>query len=376
MSTATAEKLTEAQRTLRSCIQKVATGPEYSKDLDLDEAYTAMSQILSETADPVQAAVFLIALRMKRETDDENKGILKAIIESANIATADVDEVLDIADPYDGHARGLPMAAFVAPVMAALGIPSICHGLESVGPKYGVTHHKVLKSAGKSVDHDVNTAAKQVSNPDCGWAYVDQAHFAPKLHDLMDLRARIIKRQVLTTVEVLVGPIRGKQKTHLLTGYVHKAYPPIYAELARFTGFDSAMIVRGVEGGVIPSLQQPGKLFFYHNKGEEQMLELDPKQLGIEQSSRAVPLPKDLPKANNQADEIANEFDINAAAARAAEFGLEALQGKEGPARDSLVYSAAICLRHLGRADNLSAAADMARAVLDSGKALAHFQAG
>ncbi len=376
MSAATAEKMTDAQRTLRKCIQKVATGPEYSKDLDLDEAYTAMSQILSDSADPVQAAVFFIALRMKRETDDENKGILKAIAESASITTADVDEVLDIADPYDGHARGLPMAAFIAPVMAALGIPSVCHGLEAVGPKYGVTQHKILKAAGKSVDLDVNAAAKQLANSDCGWAYVDQARFASKLHSLMDLRARIIKRQVLTTVEVLVGPVRGKHKTHLLTGYVHKAYPPIYAELARFSGFDSAMIVRGVEGGVIPSLQQPGKLFYYHDKGEEQLLELDPKVLGIEQSSRAVPLPKDLPKATEQADEIANEFDIDAAAARAAEYGLEALQGKAGPARDSLVYSAAISLTHLGRAENLGAAADMAREVLDSGKALAHFQAG
>jgi len=376
MGAATAEKLTEAQLTLRSCIQKVATGPEYSKDLGFEEAHAAMSQILSDTADPVQIAIFFIALRMKRETDDENKGILQGIIDTANIATAEVDEVLDIADPYDGHVRGLPMAAFVAPVLAASGVPSVCHGLESVGPKYGVTIHKILKSVSKSVDLDVNSAAKQISNADCGWAYVDQAQFAPKLHDLLDLRARIIKRQVLTTVEVLVGPVRGRQKTHLLTGYVHKAYPPIYAELARFSGFDSAMIVRGVEGGVIPSLQQPGKLFFYHDKGEEQMLELSPKELGIEQSSRAVPLPKDLPKAKNRTDEIAYEFDIDAAAARAAEMGLEALQGKAGPARDSLLYSAAICLRYLRRADNLSAAADMARAVLDSGKALAHFQAG
>jgi len=335
-----------------------------------------MSEILSETSDPVQAAIFFIALRMKREIDDENKGVLQALMDTATIATADVDEVLDIADPYDGHARGLPMATFIAPVMAALGVPSVCHGVEQMGPKYGVTHAKILKAAGKNVDLEVNVASKQLSDSDIGWAYVDQKAFAPKLHDLYDLRCRMVKRQVLTTVEVLLGPVRGKSKTHILTGYVHKAYPPVYAELARFAKFDSAMIVRGVEGGVIPSLQQPAKLFSYHDGGQETDQELNPKELGIEQSTRAVPLPKDLPTAANKADAIMNDFDPDAAAAAAAKAGLEALNGQAGPAMDALVYSASICLTHLGKAKDLASAAQQVRDVITSGKALAHFNAG
>ena len=369
MSVVLAQSLTDAEIALRESIQKVATGPEYSKNLSIDEAYAAMSQILSETADPVQAAVFFIALRMKRETDDENKGILKAIIDTASISTADVDEVLDIADPYDGHVRGLPMAAFIAPVMASLGIPSVCHGLESVGPKYGITHRKVLRAAGKNVDLDLKQATARLSESGLGWSYIDQAVYAPKLHNLVNLRSRMIKRQVMTTVEVLVGPIRGKQKTHLLTGYVHKAYPPIYAELARFAGFDSAMIVRGVEGGVIASLQQPAKLFSYHDKGAESDIDMDPKELGIQQESRAVPIPKDVPK-------IGDNIDVDKAAERAAEFGLDALNGKSGAAYDALVYSASICLTHLGRAENFASAAAQVRDALNSGKALAYFNAG
>ncbi len=376
MSAAIAQSMTDAQLALRSCIQKVATGPEYSKDLSFDEAYAAMSQILSDTADPVQAAVFFIALRMKRETDDENKGVLQALIDTAHITKATVPEVLDIADPYDGHSRGLPMAAFIAPVMASLGMPTVCHGLEAVGPKYGVTHRKVLRAAGKNVDMSSVEAVAQLANPEAGWAYIDQAEYAPRLHDLVNLRSRIVKRQVLTTVEVLLGPIRGAQKTHLLTGYVHKAYPPIYAELARFAGFDSAMIVRGVEGGVIPSLQQPAKLFTYYDKSAESDQEIDPTSIGIQQTTRAVPLPKDLPQAQNKGDNIANDVDVDAAAERAAKLGLDALKGKSGPAFDALVYSASICLRHIGKANDLASAADMARGALGSGKALAHFQAG
>jgi len=362
---------TEATLAMRSAIQKVATGPEYSKDLTLDEAYAAMKYILAEESDPVQAAVFFIALRMKRETDDENKGILKAIQETSAFTEVNVDELVDVADPYDGHSRGLPMAAFIAPVLAACDLPAFCHGLDSVGPKYGITSHKVLKAAGVNIEMSPAEAAKCIETS--GWAYIDQKHFASKLHDLIPLRSRIIKRQVLTTVEVLISPFKAKKKTHLLTGYVHKAYPPIYASLARFAGFDTAMIVRGVEGGVIPSLQQPAKLFYYHDKGDEQSVDLDPTLIGIEQSTRAVPLPKDLPKSV-AADNIATPFDVEAAAQAVADAGLAALKGDTGPARDALIYAASIVLQHTNKAKSLSEAAEIVRKVLDNGEALNKFK--
>lgn len=365
----------EAALAMRSAIQKVATGPEYSKDLSYEESLAAMEYVLQEAADPVQAAVFFIALRMKRETMDEFKGILQALINRSDTVEAPVDELVDIADPYDGYTRGLPVSAFLPSTLAAAGIPAIIQGLDEVGPKNGITPYKIFKALGKNVDMSSSEAACQLGNTDAGWAYLDQSRFCKPLHDLLPLRSRIIKRQALTTVEVLHRPLRGRNATHLLTGYVHKAYPPIYTELARFSGFDSAMIVRGVEGGVIPSLQQAGKLFYYHDKGEEQQRDLDPTRLGIKQETRAVPLPKDLPQVE-QADNIANPFDANAAAESAAQAGMAALKGEKGAAYDSLVYAGAITLSHLGRAESLEAGAEQIRKVLDSGLALAHFEAG
>ena len=364
-----------AELVMRGCIQKVATGPEYSKDLSFDEAYAAMRVILEGRADPVQAAVFLIALRMKRETDDENAGVLQAIMDTMQTVTADVDEVLDIADPYDGYTRGLAVSPFLPPVFAACGLPAISHGVEKLGPKYGATHRKVLAQAGINIDRSAVQAAQDLANADIGWSYVDQKAFCPALHDLIPLRSRIVKRPVLTTVEVLTGPVRGRLKTHLMTGYVHKAYPPVYAELARQAGFDTAAIIRGVEGGVIPSLKQPARIFCYHDRGEEYPVECYPDSVGIDQPTRAVPIPAETPAATRAGDEIATTVDIDAAAASAAHTGLEALDGQPGPAHDSLVYAAAIVLHHLGRHDSLASAAGEVRQVLASGEALARFKA-
>jgi anthranilate phosphoribosyltransferase len=366
---------TASELVMRGCIQKVATGPEYSKDLSFDEAHAAMRTVLEGRADPVQTAVFLIALRMKRETDDENAGVLQAIMDSMQHVTAEVDEVLDIADPYDGYTRGLAISPFLPPVFAACGLPALSHGVESLGPKYGATHRKVLAKAGINVDRDANEAAGEIANPDIGWSYIDQKAFCPALHDLIPLRTRIVKRPVLTTVEVLTGPVRGRQKTHLMTGYVHKAYPPVYANLARQAGFDTAAIIRGVEGGVIPSLKQPAKVFCYHDRGEESPIECYPDSIGINQPTRAVPIPADTPSATQQGDDIATTVDIDAAAEAAAATGVAALGGQAGPAHDSLVYAAAIVLHHLGRHESLASAADAVRRVLASGEALARFKA-
>ena len=351
---------------MRQCIQKVATGPEYSKDLSFDEAYESMRAILSGDADPVQIAIYFIALRMKRETHEENCGILQALIESAEIVHADVDELVDICDPYDGYTRGVPASPFIPIVLAALEVNAVSHGLNEVGPKYGATHHKVLKAAGVRVDLTPTEAAQQIEN--IGWAYIDQSAFIPKLHDMIPLRQRMIKRQVLTTVETMLGPIRAK-KTHLMGGYVHKVYPPIYAKLAKHTGFDSAMFVRGVEGGIIPSLQQAGRLFYYYGDEAQQQRDLAPSDVGIKATTRAVPLPKDLPRIES-ADNIASKIDITAMSQVAADLGMAALAGEKGTMYDSLVYSTAICLCHLHRFDNMQAAANAVRTVLDSGAAL------
>jgi anthranilate phosphoribosyltransferase len=356
---------------MSSILKRIATGPELSKDIPREEARAGMRLVLDGAVDPVQAGVFLIALRMKRETDDENRGLLEAIRDATLRATAPVDEVLDLGDPYDGYNRTLPAAPFLPAVLAACGVATVSHGVESMGPKYGVTHRQVLRAAGVPVDLSPEQAAARLGDARVGWAYVDQKAFCPKLYALTRLRTLIVKRPAITTAEVLAMPVRGRRRTHLVTGYVHKPYPRIYALLARHAGFDSALLVRGVEGGVIPGLTQTGKVFRVLGDAEEVPVELKPAELGIEAAVRA-------PRIPGAGDEEASEapLDTAAVARAAAEAGTAALQGEAGPTRDCLVYGAALCLWHLGRHGSPREAADAVRGVLDGGKALARLGQG
>lgn len=350
---------------MRECIQKVATGPEYSKDLSEDEAYKATCALLHNEADPVQSAIYLIALRMKRETPAENRGTLQALLDSAVLSTAVLDEVLDIADPYSGCARSVPVSSFVPAVLAALEVPTVLHGVAEVGPKYGVTPHQILQAAGINVALSPAAATRQLEQ--IGWTYIDQSQFAPQLHALIPLRGRMVKRQVLSTVETLLAPIRGRVRTHHMSGYVHKAYPALYADLARYNGLASALFVRGVEGSIMPSLQQAGRAFYYPSDQVLQQRDVSPSDIGIQATTRAIPLPDHLAAA--QAPQA------QAVAKHTATLGLAALQGERGLMYDSLLYSAAIVLTHLGRAATMSIAAAQVRRVLDQGLAFARLQA-
>ena len=356
---------------MKSYIGRIATGPELSKDLSLEEARDGMQLILQERVDPVQAAIFLIALRMKRESDDENRGILEALRAATHAAVADVDDLVDIADPYNGFERHLPPSPFLPAVLAACGIPAVSHGLASVGPKYGVTHRQILTAAGVAVDLTPAQAAARIADPAIGWAYVDQSASCPALHRLVALRDLMVKRPCLSTLEKITGPVRARGQTHLMIGYVHKAYQPLLAALARHAGYTTAMVIRGIEGGITPALRSTTLCSGYHRDGTEFSITLDPGAIDISSDQRTVPLSAELVQKIKDATPTA----LTELAHAAASAGLAALHGTPSLTRDSLVYSAAAILSNLGKFDTLATAASQVRRALDSGDALARFRA-
>ncbi len=359
---------------LQNAIKKVATGPEYSKNLSYDEALESMTYILEGHADPVQTGIFFIGLRMKRETSEENRGILQAIRNStlkligADQVVANVDHLIDLSDPYNGYIRGVPASPFLPAIFAAAGYPCVSHGLEQVAPKYGVTSHRILKAAGKAVLLPISDVKANLENDDIGWSYLDQAVYCPALHALISLRQRMVKRQIVTTVEALAQPLRALGKTHMMSGYVHKAYPEIYADLARHATFDNMLLIRGVEGGVVPNLRQQVRCFSYEDFGESLQHEVDPVSIGLSQLTRNVPLPSDLADI----EKSNSEEKLDKLAYYAVELGLKALAGKQGETRDSLIYSGAIMLSTFKKV-SLSEAASIVRSLLDSGAALSAF---
>ena len=362
-----------SEELMKSVIQRVATGPELSKNISREEAKASMDSILNREVSDIRSAIFLIALRMKRETEDENLGVQDAMNENTSQITCALDNVINVADPYDGYTRNIPSSLYILPLLAELGFPTFSQGVESVGPKYGCTHHKILKLAGLDVLLSDKEVCDKLENKKIGWGYIDQSIFAPKLYGLKDLRSEIIKRPVITTIEVLANPIKAKN-THFVTGYVHKPYPPIYLMLARNAGFDSSIVIRGTEGGIVPSLRQKANAHFYSNKDKnDELIEIEPgKDLDINQNVRAVKIPDEFEK-KTKLDKIEIKVDAKEIAKESLKLGTDALSGTAGPMRDCIALSTSIILQHVSQQSITDCFREI-NDVLDSGAALERFK--
>ena len=346
---------------MREAIQKIAVGPDRGRDMSRDEAYSVMKGILDGQSDEIQVAVLLIALRMKRESIDEFLGLFDAMQESVATVSSNVEELFTLADPFDGYVRTASMTPFIPAALSACGYHSLIHGVETVGPKHGITAHKVYKLAGIDVDMSVIEAERCIS--EFGWAYVDQSNYAKSLFSLNDLRDRIVKRTAITTLERLLMPVRAQQ-THLVLCYVHKAYPSIYARIASSAGYDSTLLLKGVEGGLAPALNKPLRQFFIRGQLPE---DVDQQKQLFESA--------ELFTSSNAAYSLnlENGFDSTQAVLECLETGLDVLKGKKNEARESLCLAVGQILFAHKKNQTLIEAVKKVESKLDDGSVLEHF---
>ena len=360
---------------IHSVIQRVATGPELSKNISYEESRSVSNALLDAKMDPVQAGVFLIGLRMKRETDDELKGIVDALNDRTVHVGANSEDVVVMSDPYNGFNRTIHSSVFVLPVLAACGVSAYSHGVELVGPKYGVTHHQIIKALGGNPLQSMEQLSTRLSDSSIGWGYADQSVFCKPLSDLTDLRSKIIKRPALSTTEVMLTPITGSKRTHLITGYVHKPYREIYAMLARHLNLDSLLLIRGTEGGVIPSFKAKAHFVRYNGSGDAEEHDVDLEPVGLARDYRAEDIPEST-SAPSVSGYFGMKWDNEVLAKLCAEKGINALKGEPGAVYDAAVLGTALTLWHTGKAGTMNEAADTARQAINSGKALERLEAG
>jgi anthranilate phosphoribosyltransferase len=354
-------------------LKRVASGPTKSKDLTREEARDGMEMVLRRELSDVQAGVFLVALRMKRESDDEHRGILEALRAATQSVTVPIPDLVEISDPYDGFKRHPPTSPFLLPLLAACGLPAISTGCSVIGPKFGVTHRQIFEKSTIPTLLTPAEAARRVAHPAIGWAYIDQSVFCPTLYNLIELRRLIVKRPCIATLEKMCGPVRA-EKNHLFIGYVHHGYEEQIPMAARHGGYDSCLTVKGVEGGVLLPMNKPQSGYLYtHREAVTREIVFDPAEAGVTTTLRSVPLPPDCKEA-------ASNDPVAEASAR---LGIAVLSGVDAgadpliaPARDSLIFTASAVLVATGRTASLAEAAKSVRHALDSGTAFAHLVAG
>ncbi len=320
-------------------------------DLARPQAEELMQQCLAGDLEPAQVAAWLTALTLKGVTVDELTGFVAAMREAAAPLPLGTTTPGDLMDTCGTGGSGLPTtntSTLCAFVLAAAGVPVVKHGNRASTGRCGSMD--VLEELGVAIEFGPSRAATLLAGT--GIALL----FAPRFHPAMRHVAPVRRALGFRTVFNFLGPLCNPAGScRQLLGVSDAAMAPRMASVLAELGCPRALVVRGEDGLDELSLSAPTRTWEVVD-GELREGRLDPRDVGL------GPAPFEAVAGGDRADN-ARRF-------------MAVLRGEErGPLADHLSLNAGAALAVAGRVGDVAEGVAMARALLDSGAALARFEA-
>lgn len=222
-------------------VRILGKGPNLSRPLTGPEIEDAVRMIMRREVEPVQLGAFLCLLRVKTETPEEVAGFVRGI--RAELPLPADRPAVDIDWPtWAGKGRQLPWYLLAALLLAENGVTIFMHGAEghTGGRLYA---SRALELLGVPTARSLDQAAAHLAARN--FAYVTLPALSPRLQELMDLKAILGVRSPLHTVGRCLNPLGA---TAQMLSVTHPPYLPVHQEAARLLGQPRMAVFKG-EGG-------------------------------------------------------------------------------------------------------------------------------
>jgi anthranilate phosphoribosyltransferase len=312
------------------------------------QAASLLKALTAPDLAPAMAGALLAALRAKGVTADEVRGFAGAMralaIKPALPAAIDAIDIVGTGGDGSGSFNLSTGAALLA---AACGLPVVKHGNRSISSRSGSAD--LMEALGFTLPLDEYRAAE------CFVATGFTFLFAPYFHPAMKALAPIRSALGIRTVFNLLGPLTNPcAPRFLLLG----AYDARTAELMAGTlagmQIERGWVVHGAGGW--DEATPIGSFVAFDVKGTHiARLDINPEEFGIARCTA-----RDLAGGDAKANLKAL---------------IDVFEGRDqGPHLDTLVLQCGLALMIAGRAQSIAGGIALARAVVDSGKALAWLQ--
>jgi len=335
---------------IRDAIAKVVV----RKDLSEEEMVQVMDEIMSGQATDAQIGAFITALRMKGETIDEIVGAVRVMREKATFidtgVQTDGDEVLmDIVGTGGDGAGTFNVSTATAFVVAGAGVTVAKHGNRAISSSCGSAD--VLEALGVDLSMDPERVGRCVRQVGIGFL------FAPVLHGAMKHAIGPRRELGIRTVFNILGPMTNPARTNVqLTGVFDRELTAVVAEVLARLGMKKTLVVWG-EGNMDEMTVTGTSYVAEAGTGQElRTWTVEPEDVGLGRATLA---------------DIRGGADVNEAAALVRSI----LAGQPGARLDMVLLNSGAALMAAGRADTLARGVEMAREVIDSGRALAKLEA-
>lgn len=321
---------------IKEAIGQVVEG----KNLSPEQAKNAMDEIMSGNTTPAQIGAYIAALRLKGETIDEITASAEVMREKAPLVQTEGD-VLDIVGTGGDCAYTFNVSTVSSLVVAAAGVQVAKHGNRSVSSKCGSAD--VLEALGVKLDLTPEQAAGVLRT--AGICFM----FAQVFHGSMKYAAGPRRELGIRTIFNILGPLANPARANLqLLGVYDAALCLPLAQVLGNLGVRRAMVVYGMDGLDEVSLCGQTQVSELIDHRVSNYL-LSPEEFGL------TPCTMDDLRGGDAAENAQIARDI--------------LAGSAGPKRDMVLLNSATALYIAGKADSLKASVEIAREIIDSGKA-------
>ncbi len=320
-----------------------------AEELSTDEISRAMSAILAGEATDAQIAAFGVGLRAKGETPDELAALARTMLGfSERVDLSDLD-----ASPIDtcgtgGDRSGTVNVSTMAAIVAAAGGARVAkHGGRAATSQCGSTD--VLEALGVVIDLGPEGVARCVREAGIGFCFAQRYHAAYRF--VAPVRRELGAPTTFNFLGPLANPAGVRRQ---VVGVADPAMAARMLGALEALGSERAMVFYGHDGFDELTVTTTSTVHELRD-GEVRVYDVDPTSFGIPYAEHAALAGGD--------------------AAGNAEVAHQTFAGAAGPIREIVALNAAAALVVADLADDLKDGVDLARSILDDGRAAATLDA-
>ena len=310
------------------------------KSLSRSQAKSAFEDIFKHKATTAQIAAFLVALKLKGESEAEIAAAA-SVVRNHAVKVAAKKPILDTCGTGGSGVNKFNISTAVSIICSAAGITVAKHGNRAMSSSCGSAD--VLAALGIKIDASSRSMEKSLKNVGIGFLYAPLYH--PALKEVAAIRREMGIRTIFNILGPLCNPARA---THQLLGVYSKDLVMLIAKVLRDLGLKKAFVVCSDDLKDEVSLSSKTTVAYLNNKRIQKLI-LKPSSFGLKKVS-----PRSLRVSGAKAS---------------AKLIKDILKSKKVPARNIVLANAACCLFITGKAKSLKDGVRKAAKIIDSGLA-------
>lgn len=251
-------------------LKEIGRGKEGARSLDAEQAHAVMAAILDGEVGEVELGAFVMAMRIKGESQAELSGFLRAVRERCLHLSPTRGTV--VLPSYNGSRKLPNLTTLLALLLAQHDIQVLVHGpLRDPGR---VTSAEVFQTLGLPV-------ARVPDDIDDAWrrhepVFIATEDLCPALARLLEVRWTVGLRNSGHTVAKLLDPCRGGQSLRIVN-YTHPEYGVSLKTFLQESAAD-AMLMRGTEGEPVADPRRMPRIDTFIGGVHRQELSIAPQE--------------------------------------------------------------------------------------------------